>query len=130
MLSGLIVAFIDALVIISFIGAQQFKIWKGDFRKNIIVERWLLFIFAPLSLAIAMTPVNHFLLLRDNESKIVNQFTCAIDTAKMVFNDYEAYANQRITGISKTYKTTKTDEAGLEYFNARRALKLQLLGHN
>lgn len=132
LLSGLIVAFIDTLLIISFIGAQQFKIWEGDFHKNIIIERWLLFIFAPLALVIAMTPVNHFLLLRDNQDKIVSQFTCATDTAKMIFNDFETYANDRIMAINKTYTTRKaTDaEAKLERFNARRALKLQLLGHN
>lgn len=128
MLSGIIVAIIDVLVIVSFIGAQQFKIWDGNFSHFIIWERWLLFFMAPLSLVIAMIPVNHFLLLADNQDRIVTQFTSAVDTAKMVFEDYEMYANRRVQAINRTYKPQADEE--LERSNAKRALKLQLQGQN
>ena len=60
LLSGLLVAAIDVLLILVFIGAQQLKIWDGPFQKYIIVERWMVFVLAPLAVAAAMIPINHW----------------------------------------------------------------------
>ena len=146
-LSGLLVAGIDILLIFVFIGAQQLKIWDGPFQKYIIVERWLLFVLAPIAIVTAMYPVNHWLGLHESEEFLVNHFTDAIETSKMMFNDYEKYANERIKhlddqilkrqrkgSINKPWNESADMRAGIERRlnreNSLRALRLQLLSKN
>lgn len=145
-LAGMLVAGIDLLLILSFIGAQQLKIWDGPFQRYIIVERFLLLLMAPLSVAVAMFPVNHWLGLHDNEQFLASQFTEAIDTAKVVFDDYESYATTRINALGdRIYQKQRAasarrsaDDIGgesadlqaehrLDRDNTMRALRLMLL---
>lgn len=147
--SGLLVAAIDLFLILVFIGAQQLKIWDGPFQKYIIVERWMLFVLAPLAVAVAMIPVNHWLGLRSNETEFASQFTEAIDTAKVMFSDYESYATDRINQLGdRLYQEQKKASANrskdgiggesadlqaerkLNRENTMRALRLQLIGQN
>ena len=149
LLSGLLVAAIDLLLILVFIGAQQLKIWDGPFQKYIIVERWMLFVLAPLAVAAAMIPINHWLGLRSNEAELASQFTEAIDAAKVMFSDYESYATDRINQLGdRLYQEQKKasanrskDDIGgesadlqaerkLNRENTMRALRLQLIGQN
>lgn len=149
LLSGLLVAAIDVLLILVFIGAQQLKIWDGPFQKYIIVERWMVFVLAPLAVAAAMIPINHWLGLRNNEDVLASQFTEAIDAAKVMFSDYEAYANDRINQLGdrlyqeqrKASANRSKDDIGgesadlqaerkLNRENTMRALRLQLIGQN
>lgn len=143
LLSGLLVAAIDLLLIFAFIGAQQLKIWDGPFKRYIIVERFMLLLMAPLSVAVAMFPINHWMGLHDNEQFLASQFTEAIDTAKVVFDDYEAYANDRINRLGeRIYQQQRRDAARGDYGgetpdlqaerklnreNTMRALRLMLL---
>ena len=150
-LAGLLVVGIDLLLIFSFIGAQQLKIWDGPFQRYIIVERFMLMLMAPLSVAVAMFPVNHWLSLHENEDYMANMFTESIDSAKVIFDDYESYANLRINqlgeriyqqhkvgfGGSKSQKkdTEKENselkaERQLVRENTMRALRLMLLSQN
>jgi len=150
-ISGILVAGINALLIFTFIGAQQLKIWDGPFQKYIFVERWFLFVLAPIAIVAGMYPVNHWLGLHENEGLLVTRFTEAIDTTKMMFSDYEAYANERINQLdnhilerqrkatasraknkTRNENTNQRDEIErrLNRENSLRALRLQLTGQN
>lgn len=142
-LSFFLVIGIDALLILSFFGAQQLKIWDGSFHKYIILERWLLLVLAPIAVWVAMFPVNHWVGLHDNEKKLVEMFTQAVDTSKIMFSDYETYANKRISqldnylnrqqGTSKYRLGESVElqaERQLNRENTMRALRLQLIGQS
>lgn len=114
------------LLFFMFFLPQQLKGGAGDFGKKIWIERWLVFPLAPMTLAIAMLPIAHFMNIQRQEGEIVKQFTCAIDTAKTMFGEYETYANERM----KDYSHQLRHQMKLDRQNKMRCLQLQLLSSN
>lgn len=125
-LAGIATSIIIVIIFFMFVIPQQLKGRDGNFRKMIIFERNFVFILAPLSLVLAAYPISHFFHIQRQESHIVKQFTCAIDTAKTIFNDYEAYANDRMN----QYKYVLRHQSRLNRENKIRCLRLQLLSDN
>lgn len=102
---------------------QQLKGSAGDFNKKIWIERWLVFPLAPLTLLIAMLPISHFLNIQHQKDEIVSHFTCAVDTAKAMFVEYEDYAHDRMQDFNYRLRHQKQ----LDRQNKLRAMELQLL---
>ena len=125
-LAGLATSFIVIIIFFMFITPQQLKGRDGNFRKMIILERNFVFILAPLSLLLAAYPIAHFFHIQRQESHIAKQFSCAIDTAKKIFNDYEAYAYNRLN----QYEHVLRRQTRLNRENKMRCLRLQLLSAN
>lgn len=125
-LAGFATSIIIVIIFFMFVIPQQLKGRDGNFVKMIIIERYFVFILAPLSLILAAFPISHFFHIQHQKSHIVKQFTCAIDTAKTMFNDYEAYANNRLN----QYKYALRHQSRLNRENKMRCLRLQLLSAN
>ena len=125
-LAGIAAAFIMLLVFLMFFIPQQLKGRDGNFRKMIIFERYLILLLAPLSLILAAFPISHFLNIQRNEPTVIHQFTCAIDTAKNMFDEYEKYANERIC----RYDHHLRHKSKIVRENKIKALQLQILSAN
>lgn len=125
-LAGIAAGVIVILVLLMFIIPQQLKGRDGDFKKMIILERYFVLILAPLSLVLAAFPISHFLNIQRNEPLVIQQFTCAIDSAKFLFDDYEKYATNRI----QQYENTLRRQSKMAQENKIKALQLQLLSAN
>lgn len=119
-------AFVCLAVFIVFFVAQQLKGGALNFGKWIWVERFLVFPVAPFFLLLAMAPVSHYLNIQRQGPQIVNQFACAVDTAKAMFVEYEAYTDQRL----RHYDHRLRQRPALDRQNRLRALQLQLRSAN
>ena len=125
-LAGFATSIIIVIIFFMFIIPQQLKGRDGDFKRMIFFERYFVFILAPLSLLLAAFPISHFIHIQHQETQIATQFTCAIDTARTMFSDYEAYANERMA----QYKHVIRHQSRLNRENKMRCLRLQLLSAN
>lgn len=125
--SGIGVAAIDLIITFFFIGPQILKSTDHNFKKRIIFERILL-VAAPIVLVAAMYPACHFWTVFDNRTNIENSFKESVTSVKDMFEQYEEYANNRISaydGIVDRQKTTAVNKQ-----DQKLSLKLQLLDAN
>lgn len=98
------VGVIDLLLLISFIGAQNRKGSDEHFDRSIIIER-ILICFCPIAFIIAMFPYNHFWSVFEQRQQIKTQFNSSIGGVKQLFDEYDDYAEQRITTYSNNLDT-------------------------
>lgn len=125
-LAGIAATVIMLIVLLLFFIPQQLKGHDGNFNKMIILERYFVLLLAPFSLIGTAFFISHFLSIQRNEPLITQQFTCAIDTAKNMFEEYEKYANERISRYNYHLRhTSKMDRESKD-----KALRLQLLSAN
>lgn len=89
------------VLIVWFIGAQQLKGVDNnfDFSKCIWWERFFIFT-SPVVLAICLMPFNHAMNVASQGDAIENTFKEAIRSSTKMFDDYEAYSEQRIENYS------------------------------
>lgn len=85
----------DLLFILFFIGAQQMKASGVHIRRKIVFER-IFFFGAPIIFVTGMIGMSHFWTVQDQSKTVVDTFTSSIQNAKVLFDDYENYSNQRI----------------------------------
>lgn len=90
----------DILYLIFFIGAQQIKNCSSHFRRNIVWERILVF-GSPLVFVAGMIAMAHFFTVRAQEKEVVTKFNSSINDARLLFDDYQKYCNDRIDSYSK-----------------------------
>jgi len=127
--SGLVTAISILVVGLFFFLPQQLKgsdLYFVNFNNKIWIERFFIFLLAPMSLIIVMFPISHYLSIRQQEQEVVKKFTCAIDTARTIFSDYEFYADNRIY----EYNNSICNASKSERQNKMRALRLKLLSSN
>lgn len=136
---------IDIVFLIFFIGAQQMKASGHKMYRKIVIERILVF-GSPIIFIIGMIPMSHFWSVKSQNEHIVGTFKQAINDAKGMFTEYEAYATQRISdydknlGIiisNKDIDNAKFRSAGfveakanIQRKNMVETLRLQLLSQN
>lgn len=136
---------IDVLLLLTFIGAQILKGTDEKFERSIIVER-LLICLCPIIFIYSMIPYNHYWNVYSERNHIEELFTTSIEKSKMMFSDYDAYANNRIDKydqhLSNIIKYKKENplqykEAGflgesdeIQKENYIKTLQLQLLSQN
>jgi len=94
--TGLIgMGIVDIVFIVFFIGAQQMKASGVNIRRKIFFER--LFVFgSPIVFIIGMIPTFHFWTVHSQDDEVVETFKASIENSKKMFDDYEAYSNERI----------------------------------
>lgn len=136
---------IDLVLFLFFIGAQMAKATTHRFKRWIVIERFFVF-SSPIIFIFSLVPYAHFWTVHSKSKKIVSEFTQAINASKQMFDDYENYANQRISNYAAMLdnvienKSTKPNvfracgfTMGKEYIqkeNMIHTLKLQLLSSN
>lgn len=135
----------DIMFLFVFIGAQQLKSSEKGFAKKIKWERALIF-GSPLIFAAGMVAMSHFWTVKSRNDAVVDQFNNALTHGQGIFDEYKAYANNRIETYSKNLDkiiSMKNSnpilfrqagfQAGLENMqkeNMVEVLKLQLLNGN
>lgn len=139
----LVMAAIDIIFMLFFIGAQQMKASGEHINRKIILER--IFIFgSPIVFIAAMMPMSHFWTVKSNEKQIVGTFREAISSAKQLFPDYEKYSEDRIAAYGKSLdqiinggdpglfrKAGFTEgKTAIQKQNMLETLRLQLLSEN
>ncbi|WP_300726142.1 hypothetical protein [uncultured Bacteroides sp.] len=143
--AGIAMVGIDLVLFLFFIGAQMAKATTHKFKRWIFIERLLIF-GSPIIFIFSMVPFAHFWTVHSKNEKIVSEFTQAINASKQMFEDYETYANQRISNYTMMLDGVITNKAvapdafracgftpGKEYIqkeNMIHTLKLQLLSSN
>lgn len=128
-LAGTVTAIGVLTVGIFFFLPQQLKgsdLYFVNFNNKIWIERFLIFLLAPMSLIIVMFPISHYLNIQKHEQEIVQEFSCAIDTARTMFSDYKLYADKRM----QEYSYCIRNAGEMERQNKMRALRLNLLSSN
>ena len=78
------------------IGLQRIKGTADHFKRNITIERAFLPVFASLCVA-SFIPFSHFWTVRAQNDEIVTLFQESLTASKTMFDEYEEYAQQRIT---------------------------------
>lgn len=99
------------VLILWFIGAQQLKGIDNDFDfgKCIWWERFLVFT-SPLILVACLIPFNHAMNVASESKRIEETFKRAIDSSTKLFDDYDAYAEQRIDNYADFLKRVKQNK--------------------
>lgn len=95
------VAFIDILLLIAFIGAQMYKSADENFDRAIIKER-ILICCCPIVFVWAMIPYNHFWTVFSERKNIEKSFSSTIAKSKQMFDDYNQYAEKRISSYDNS----------------------------
>lgn len=129
-LGNFIVAGIGALVCVIFLalfllGAQIKKGTSTKFYKSIIWER-IFVLLSPVVLLLTFYPYNHFWSVLEKETEIVKDFNTTISNVHSIFDEYEAYAGQRLEKLS----TNMSNFSKEEQENRIDELKLLLLSKN
>lgn len=129
-LGNFIVAGIGALVCVIFLalfllGAQIKKGTSTKFYKSIIWERFFI-LLSPIVLLLTFYPYNHFWSVLEKEAEIVKDFNTTISNVHGIFDEYEAYASQRLEKLS----TNTSNFSKEEQENRIDELKLLLLSKN
>jgi len=120
-------AIVCVLLLATFLLGAQIK--KGEsnrtkFYKSMKWERALLFA-SPLVLLLAFYPYNHFWTVLDRDEEIAQDFNTSITQAHGIFDEYEAYANQRMEKL-----TTSLNKQKVNVQNRKDELQLLLLSSN
>lgn len=129
-LGNFIVAGIGALVCVIFLalfllGAQIKKGTSTKFYKSIIWER-IFILMSPVVLLLTFYPYNHFWTVLEKETEIVKDFNTTISNVHSIFDEYEAYAGQRLEKLS----TNMSNFSKEQQENRIDELKLLLLSKN
>lgn len=121
------IVIIDVCLLMTFIGGQMMKGVKRKFGRWIVVER-VFMALCPIAFVFAMIPYNHFWSVFNQGEQINGQFIASIEKAKTLFDDYEAYATQRI----RQYRNSQAFETmtSFERDAYEQTLYLQLLSKN
>lgn len=105
---------IDAALLITFVGAQMCKGTAVKFEKFIVIER-ILILLSPVAFVWAMMPFNHFWTVFGNRASLEQRFGNAIVYSKQMFDDYDAYANMRISTYDKALEKAIADKTFPKY---------------
>ncbi len=140
-----IMTVVVVLLLLFFIGAQRAKATDVKFARFIKWERFFLF-GSPLIFLLCITPYVHFFAVHRQNEEICRQFENAITSSKQMFDNYEAYAEQRIanydTMLSRVIANRQEDhatyqqagfidnKAAIQQQNMVHTLRLQLLSAN
>lgn len=143
--ASIIMALIDVILFVFFIGAQIMKATTRKFAKRIWVERFLVF-GSPIVFILCLLPYYHFGTVQSQDKEIVSHFTNAISASKQMFDDYDEYSEKRISNYEHMLdrvianKSIHPDQfiscgftAGKENIqknNMVNALRLQLISEN
>lgn len=125
--TGLIgMGIVDIVFIVFFIGAQQMKASGVKIRSKIFFER--LFVFgSPIVFIIGMIPTFHFWTVHSQEDEVVETFTSSIENSRRMFDDYEAYSNERIAAYEASLNKVIADH-NLKIENDKQAGKKNSTG--
>ncbi|MCQ2959879.1 MAG: hypothetical protein MJ198_06800 [Bacteroidales bacterium] len=99
------------VMFVVFIGTQQLKSAEENFSRCITLER----LGAVLSvvvflLMVSISPFKHFWTVYGNKSEITADFAMAIDSSKSIFENYDAYVEER---IEKCMQSKSSDKKAL-----------------
>lgn len=135
----------DIVYILVFIGAQQLKASGNNLKRNIVLERVLIF-GSPIVFIAGMVAISHFWTVNSQNREIVETFNEAINSSKRLFDDYEAYSLSRINSYEqglnqiirdKAYNKAAFERAGfvegkaaIQRNNMVETLRLSLLSTN
>ena len=98
--ASIAMAIVCLVLLLIFIGEQVAKSTTRKFKKIIWIERILVFA-SPIIFLLCIYPYCHFWTVHNHEGEIVKHFTSAINSSQQMFEDYEAYANLRISNYDK-----------------------------
>ena len=142
LVAGIGVGVLNLLIIALFIFPQILKATERKFAKIIKRERAIV-IIAPIIYIVLMLPLAHFWTMFSERDEIETTFTDAIQMTKTIFDDYEDYADERISKYqstldslqvvqkkSKSKRVRKNAISDLTKYNKVEALQLQLTGEN
>lgn len=124
LLSGIITFVIVVLMGLLFFIPQQLKGTTHRFRKRIKWERAFIF-SSPVLFLVMMVPFSHSWTVHHRQDDILKTFNAVIDSSSSMFNQYDQYAQKRIS----TYSAHLSD-TGYTRENKEAMLKLLLLSSN
>lgn len=103
-----VMAIFAVVLFVFFIGAQTLKATPRKFSKCIWLERFLVF-GSPFVFVICMVPYFHFCSVHSQSDAIIGNFKSAISSSKQMFDDYDAYAKERVDNYTKLLNRVAAD---------------------
>lgn len=85
------------LLFVVFVGTQQMKAAEENFTRCILLERiGVVLSIVLFVLMVTISPFKHFWTVYGNKTEITSDFAMAIDSSKSIFENYDAYVEERI----------------------------------
>lgn len=85
------------LLFVVFVGTQQMKAAEENFTRCILLERiGVVLSIVLFVLMVTISPFKHFWTVYGNKAEITSDFAMAIDSSKSIFENYDAYVEERI----------------------------------
>lgn len=136
---------IDAVYLFVFLAAQLMKGSGNNISSKILWER--IFVFSSPAVFIAgMIVIAHFWTVQSRSSEIVSTFKDSVGNTQQLFDDYEAYANERLKNYENGLRNIIANKSNnpeafaragfqdgmeqIQYNNMVETLRLQLLSDN
>ncbi|MBP5582586.1 MAG: hypothetical protein J6X43_01360, partial [Bacteroidales bacterium] len=95
-----------------FVGTQQMKAVEKNFTRSIVLERiGVVLSVVVLVLLVTISPFKHFWTVYSNKSEIMEEFAMSIDSSKSIFENYDAYVEERIEKTLQSKSPEKNAQA-------------------
>lgn len=102
------------VMFVVFVGTQQMKAVEKNFTRSIVLERiGVVLSVVVLVLLVTISPFKHFWTVYSNKSEIMEEFAMSIDSSKSIFENYDAYVEERIEKTLQSKSPEKNAQAEL-----------------
>jgi len=102
------------VMFVVFVGTQQMKAVEKNFTRSIVLERiGVVLSVVVLVLLVTISPFKHFWTVYSNKSEIMDEFAMSIDSSKSIFENYDAYVEERIEKTLQSKSPEKNAQAEL-----------------
>ncbi|MBP5722319.1 MAG: hypothetical protein J6X18_01865 [Bacteroidales bacterium] len=102
------------VMFVVFVGTQQMKAVEKNFTRSIVLERiGVVLSVVVLVLLVTISPFKHFWTVYSNKSEIMEEFAMSIDSSKSIFENYDAYVEERIEKTLQSKSPEKNAHAEL-----------------
>lgn len=128
LLSGFIAAGVVLVFVLFFLVPQQLKATEAGFSACIWIERILLTLAIPVTIAFASMPQSpfvHFSAIVQKAPLIEGKFSTTVGSFDGMFTDYEAYASQREKTLSESLRNQNLE--AYEVANRKEVLHLLVM---
>lgn len=102
------------LLFVVFVGTQQMKAVEQNFTRCIVLERiGAVLTIVLFLLLVTVSPFKHFWTVYGNKTEIMESFAVSIDSSKSIFENYDAYVDERINKTLQRKSPEKQAQAEL-----------------
>ena len=102
------------VMFVVFVGTQQMKAVEKNFTRSIVLERiGVVLSVVVLVRLVTISPFKHFWTVYSNKSEIMEEFAMSIDSSKSIFENYDAYVEERIEKTLQSKSPEKNAQAEL-----------------